>query len=432
MSRRSGRGRVYNDTGNVRDESVYGLKEGGQLDGEDLEITRCICGFDELNPASAKSTLKEDLSREYKIKIDLGLFIQCDQCLVWQHGYCVGLFIDDDVPDKYWCEMCKPDLHVLLYEGGDVVRSLYKPANESRQKLLLLDLAAGQSLTSFPKPTRPRGGKRTSSNQHSLSQDKGTAEQNEISKPNSRKERRHYEETYDEQLKKALRLSAKESGLGATSEAGYSKPTSGTSLTSISDKSINVGNASSKRTLTNGDQIDVKGNIVPVHTPESASEVESEKNAAEKSTTHPKSELSKRTAPRVGQSGRPKRSRNSNANSAEVMKIKRDVPQSPSLSKDDLINQPSKTRYVSERLSMYELRKRTGAILEWLGQRQLADEEEQSARLAKFCMVQDDVDGNVREQFAGIEKTSNENLQLVAALTERILAWEEKYGSYEA
>ncbi|GAB5360643.1 hypothetical protein AAMO2058_000644700 [Amorphochlora amoebiformis] len=37
-----------------------------------------------------------------------GLMIQCDRCLVWQHGDCVGLFTEASVPDQYFCEQCKP------------------------------------------------------------------------------------------------------------------------------------------------------------------------------------------------------------------------------------------------------------------------------------------------------------------------------------
>mmetsp|Transcript_14935 Transcript_14935/g.26845 ORF Transcript_14935/g.26845 Transcript_14935/m.26845 type:complete len:309 (-) Transcript_14935:140-1066(-) len=37
-----------------------------------------------------------------------GLMIQCDRCLVWQHGDCVGLFSKASVPDQYFCEQCKP------------------------------------------------------------------------------------------------------------------------------------------------------------------------------------------------------------------------------------------------------------------------------------------------------------------------------------
>ncbi|RKP06336.1 Josephin-domain-containing protein, partial [Thamnocephalis sphaerospora] len=53
--------------------------------GEDEGIIRCICGYD----------------------FDDGFTIQCDECLVWQHGVCVGIS-HDNVPKEYLCERCSP------------------------------------------------------------------------------------------------------------------------------------------------------------------------------------------------------------------------------------------------------------------------------------------------------------------------------------
>lgn len=33
--------------------------------------------------------------------------IQCDICLCWQHGYCLGLDEEDQVPEKYICQICR-------------------------------------------------------------------------------------------------------------------------------------------------------------------------------------------------------------------------------------------------------------------------------------------------------------------------------------
>lgn len=37
--------------------------------------------------------------------------IQCETCLLWQHGECFGMKIDEDIPEHYFCELCRPDLH---------------------------------------------------------------------------------------------------------------------------------------------------------------------------------------------------------------------------------------------------------------------------------------------------------------------------------
>lgn len=45
---------------------------------------------------------------------DDGFTIQCDSCLVWQHAICVGIS-KDGVPESYFCELCKPELHQKVH-----------------------------------------------------------------------------------------------------------------------------------------------------------------------------------------------------------------------------------------------------------------------------------------------------------------------------
>lgn len=40
------------------------------------------------------------------------MMIQCDTCKVWQHGSCVGIMDERDCPETYYCERCRPDLHL--------------------------------------------------------------------------------------------------------------------------------------------------------------------------------------------------------------------------------------------------------------------------------------------------------------------------------
>ncbi|WRT67862.1 uncharacterized protein IL334_004836 [Kwoniella shivajii] len=56
------------------------------------DVTRCVCQ-------------KED--------IDV-MMIQCDECNVWQHGECMGIWGDEEAPDEYFCEECKPERHQAL------------------------------------------------------------------------------------------------------------------------------------------------------------------------------------------------------------------------------------------------------------------------------------------------------------------------------
>jgi PHD-finger len=39
--------------------------------------------------------------------------ICCERCNVWQHGPCVGVMSENEAPEVYYCEECRPDLHEL-------------------------------------------------------------------------------------------------------------------------------------------------------------------------------------------------------------------------------------------------------------------------------------------------------------------------------
>ncbi|KAI8066262.1 uncharacterized protein B0P05DRAFT_598912 [Gilbertella persicaria] len=65
-------------------------------------VTRCVCGHTH----------------------SLGLMVQCDKCEVWQHCECMGLE-QPDIPDHYYCELCKPENHKLTrYNNGSREASL--------------------------------------------------------------------------------------------------------------------------------------------------------------------------------------------------------------------------------------------------------------------------------------------------------------------
>ncbi|WFD19215.1 Histone deacetylase complex subunit [Malassezia caprae] len=59
----------------------------------DEGVTRCVCGSTDEN---------------------LGLMIQCETCKCWQHCSCMGMHTEDDCPDVYYCEQCRPENHTEL------------------------------------------------------------------------------------------------------------------------------------------------------------------------------------------------------------------------------------------------------------------------------------------------------------------------------
>ncbi|KAK6540888.1 hypothetical protein TWF694_008271 [Orbilia ellipsospora] len=123
-TRRSRKSRYGGDShGVTRAESYDEIEEPVDEDMEDNYSgaeeeegeTRCVCGLKEYQGGSDDS--HTDLTD--------GLFIQCDQCHVWQHGLCVGIRDKALAPDNYFCEQCKPENHTLYEKKGGRTYSTY-------------------------------------------------------------------------------------------------------------------------------------------------------------------------------------------------------------------------------------------------------------------------------------------------------------------
>ena len=52
-------------------------------------------------------TSEEVVNCDCRRKEEDGLMIQCDICLCWQHGLCLNIYDEDQVPDKHVCETCR-------------------------------------------------------------------------------------------------------------------------------------------------------------------------------------------------------------------------------------------------------------------------------------------------------------------------------------
>lgn len=57
-----------------------------------------------------------------QLEREFGMMIQCEECLSWQHGPCVGLSKEEDCPQQYYCEQCRPELHSSSSRHGLVER----------------------------------------------------------------------------------------------------------------------------------------------------------------------------------------------------------------------------------------------------------------------------------------------------------------------
>ncbi|KAK9365360.1 transcription factor S-II, central domain-containing protein [Lipomyces kononenkoae] len=66
-----------------------------QSEEEEESSVRCVCGLETTDPDDDKP-----------------LMVQCEKCLCWQHPECtMGITDETEVPDEYFCELCRPDLH---------------------------------------------------------------------------------------------------------------------------------------------------------------------------------------------------------------------------------------------------------------------------------------------------------------------------------
>ncbi|EFE33978.1 transcriptional regulator (Cti6), putative [Trichophyton benhamiae CBS 112371] len=121
---------------------------GDEFDEEgEEEITRCICGHQDYPglPAHRGGAATASSSKGGKDGDGQGagsgadaqsddagsLFIQCDECKVWQHGGCVGIMEEASSPDEYFCERCRKDLHSIIvgpHGGGWYLSCLFTAA----------------------------------------------------------------------------------------------------------------------------------------------------------------------------------------------------------------------------------------------------------------------------------------------------------------
>ncbi|WWC88464.1 uncharacterized protein L201_003375 [Kwoniella dendrophila CBS 6074] len=82
------------DVPDLDDETSNHEDEDEEEEEEEVkDVTRCVC--------------------HKVVDIDT-MMIQCDKCNVWQHGECMGIWGDEEAPDEYFCEECKPERHQAL------------------------------------------------------------------------------------------------------------------------------------------------------------------------------------------------------------------------------------------------------------------------------------------------------------------------------
>ncbi|KAL8907314.1 MAG: hypothetical protein Q9207_001491 [Kuettlingeria erythrocarpa] len=111
------------------------VDDGDGEEGEEEEITRCVCGHQDY-PGMPAPALKDngEAGEAGPLKTHQedtgGLFIQCDECKVWQHGGCVGIMDEAMSPEDYFCEQCRTDLHTVTNTATGQTYSIYSLVQE--------------------------------------------------------------------------------------------------------------------------------------------------------------------------------------------------------------------------------------------------------------------------------------------------------------
>ncbi|TVY48548.1 putative histone deacetylase complex subunit [Lachnellula occidentalis] len=94
-------------------------------------------GFEEYpGPPQLEEDVKEGIEEPIIAVAEMsedgaGLFLQCDNCKVWQHGCCVSIMSEEQSPDEYFCEECRPNLHKNLSRTSSRAGSFSKDGTRS-------------------------------------------------------------------------------------------------------------------------------------------------------------------------------------------------------------------------------------------------------------------------------------------------------------
>ncbi|KAF4595718.1 Transcription factor S-II, central domain containing protein [Ophiocordyceps camponoti-floridani] len=127
---------------------------------EPEEVIRCVCGATEQDEDSGEA------------------WISCETCFVWQHNVCVGVSsFEDEIPDNYWCEQCRPQDHKELLDG---IAKGEKPW-EARRKTHEIEVAEKKKR----RGGRRAKGKRTSDPKEAVDKDTGRSKSKESPTPDA-------------------------------------------------------------------------------------------------------------------------------------------------------------------------------------------------------------------------------------------------------
>lgn len=402
--------------------------EDSSLDADEHnDETRCICGHAELQLPK-----KSDPDKE----IDTGLFIQCDSCQVWQHGFCVGFTSEKDVPEVYYCEKCRPELHqVVLRPSGKTssyIPHLKKLGKYPPEKVYK---ASSEEEEEEEEPQEEKRIKREPSAKKK--------EKNGSTTPNYREQRRRTQNSsrqldYEETLRRVLEESVQDASTigheGELSEQSNAE-NDGTErerarAESVADDSGHASNSNThesdsnssrkRKSRSNTSRWSAKEGS---HGEESIDQEDDINSSSANQTANGNSVVRKR--PKRKPVAKAKKQENKSTDSSSAKTTSHNF------------SSKSKPRIPQPRSTIPEMQKRVAAILEFIGRTQVDMAEEQDERQALLRLRKTSQNGSQTQAQNSKEKDqvellfdSSSSLKSLDQLTKKLLIWEQSYGRY--
>lgn len=426
-SRRTRKARSYYldtyEEPDVKTEEAEGDQE-EEIDEEDeSEVTRCICGNQELQ--------LDPSDKHYNDEKVLGLFIQCDECNVWQHGYCVLIYEEQLVPEKYWCERCRPELHNIQI-GPYGSFSQYLPVQPKKKRK---PRARPKIEEEYRAPTRS---KRLTMNLNN-----------------------------DVMLEKVLRESAMEFGREGKKNEGEEEEEEAEEepVKEESEAEEEEEEEEGEGEETKKEEVeDVQTNPEEEHEVEPEAEAEKDKESEKdkedsKTEAEPEAEeQEKASSPPKRKRREPKKGRKKSEEEESGVRKKRDIkPRANGKAKAHAngnsialnSDKPIEPRIPPPRITMHEMRKRITAISEYiyyvqadlceeqqlyekmLSQWQLRGSGTNSAETSNVSLEDEEEDKFIENFQALIAHHQSGSIEMIGSLQRQIRLWEEKFGSYD-
>ncbi|SCU88360.1 LAMI_0D09802g1_1 [Lachancea mirantina] len=380
----------------VKVEPPTNVEEAVEHEAEDEGETRCLCG--EIDPPD-----------------DSGLYIQCEQCSVWQHGFCVGITEgEDSAPDKYWCEQCKPELHSLYTTDMGQRRSMYKPVQQHKRQSRHSRREEGSQPESNAEDTGDPssqtgapGAVVIAATTESLASPVKPIPENKTHKRQRQGRKRNGQDVKPEPEEDRRALDRRRATSYAREEKQYQL---------MLEKAL-------KESRRTSQQDDIVSELIPEEsleepgTEDTIQDVQKRRPKMATATHTASASSSEEDSRRKGRRGphRGKARSSSQATSADAARAS-----------EIGINKSIKPRIPSQRTTMKEMRRRVSAILEFISRTQLELSQEQ---LEKTQLLEFVDNAEFVKRVDNIYDKCDDSLKFMDDLTRKLLFWEKRYST---